>query len=473
MVGSGASADFRVTRIAIAATLVLCAPLAAGAAEQTDGTTTPAVALTNTVPGSSSPGGLPPSTPGTLSLEDCARLNKYNIRSQIVENQPSVCDRVAPALGGVRNSLADYGIGFQALMVGGLNYDILGHEEHPQLYGGQSPTFNATATAFLTYDLSRAGVPGDSQLIVGGVYYGNNYFASERYLGFATVAVNQRFLNNAVELQYGFFPLIHNFYGFILAGNVASNVYGPESNVLVSSGISEIAPTPSAQIIVRDPATHRFYNNFIISRSTSPEGLLADNNANPTGLRLTVPGARALFVDEVGYKRPASQDERSVWIRGGAVINTSQYARLIDPTSPDRENNHALYGAVTYQLTSPYGDARGWYFDAKADFAPSSVNVFSRDYSVTLYSIAPFASRPKDMASLSWSQSFFSSDERARVASFGAPSAHSTASVTLSYSFNVTHGTYLSSSLIHTWNPTFTPLRQPALFINESLVLVF
>ncbi|ABE36551.1 Carbohydrate-selective porin OprB [Paraburkholderia xenovorans LB400] len=405
---------------------------------------------------------------------DCARLDALNTRSRSAEVQMPVCQTMLSDIGGWRTWLADRGIGFQASALAGVNYDVLGHARTPQLYGGQSPTYNTSSYALFTYDLTRLGMPGDAQLTVKADWYTNSYFPSIRYSGFTAVAINQRFLNGDVELQYGYFDLSHSFYGTVLGGNPAVASFGPQSNVLYSAGISSESPTPAAQIILRDPATQHFYNNFIVSRSTSPDGQLVENRANPVGLRFSIPGDGALFVDEVGYKRDASVSSRSLWVRGGAVINTSDYPALDKTRSQTSSlHNRAFYGAATAQLTSPYSDARGLYVDAKVDYSPSDVALFAHDYSLTAFILGPFSTRRKDMVSLSWSQSFFSPEERRTLQARGADSAHSTSSLEISYALNLARGVYLISSLTRTWNPVFAPLQPPALFVNESVSVTF
>jgi porin len=403
----------------------------------------------------------------------CARYDALKTRTQTIEVQPPICDSVAPELGGARRWLADHGVGFQALTTGIFEYDILGHDAAPQRYGGQAPTTATTTQAFLTYDLSRLRVPGDAQLTIGGYWYTSSFFKQERYTGFATLAVNQRFWNGVIELQYGYFPLLHDFYGVILGGNSAAAAFGPASSVLVSSGVSQISPTPAAQLVLRDPESQHFYDTFIVSRSTSPAGLVTEEHYNPQGLRFSVPGTGAIFVDEIGYKRPALPEANSLWVRGGVVVNNSNY-KLLDKTVPKAtEHNSAVYGAVTAQLISPYSDKRGLYVDAKVDYSPKNVNVFAHDYSFTLFDLGPFAARSKDMVSLSWSESYFSADARKSETAIGVRSASTTSSLALSYAYHLVRGIYITTSLSKTWNPSFAPVLPAAIFFKEQLTLTF
>ncbi|MCY0567590.1 porin, partial [Klebsiella pneumoniae] len=76
--------------------------------------------------------------------------------------------------------------------------------------------------------------------------------------------------------------------------------------------------------IVRD-SENKFYNNFAVSRSMSPDGHLDDVEQNPSGLKWHVDGAKPILVDEFGFKQPAGESQRSLWFRAVSIYNTSHY----------------------------------------------------------------------------------------------------------------------------------------------------
>ncbi len=69
----------------------------------------------------------------------------------------------------------------------------------------------------VTYDLSRIGFSKDAQFTFSPQWATSNYHDSYPELhNIAVLAVNQPLLNGQLELQYGFYPLIRQFYGMVL-----------------------------------------------------------------------------------------------------------------------------------------------------------------------------------------------------------------------------------------------------------------
>ncbi|MDH8131670.1 porin, partial [Klebsiella pneumoniae] len=86
----------------------------------------------------------------------------------------------------------------------------------------------------VTYDLSRIGFTKDAQFTFSPQWATSNYHDSYPELhNIAVLAVNQPLLNGQLELQYGFYPLIRQFYGMVLGGNSSSAALGPTSVIPV------------------------------------------------------------------------------------------------------------------------------------------------------------------------------------------------------------------------------------------------
>jgi porin len=221
---------------------------------------------------------------------------------------------------------------------------------------------------------------------------------------------------------------------------------------------------------VRDPSL-RYYNSFAVTRSVSPEGIAQDVKDNPSGFKLSVPNAKALFIDEFGYKRAASASENSAWFRAGTLYNTSHYTEF--KTGEKSENNYGLYVAGTLQVTKPWGDARGWYLDSKVDYSPDSVNAINKAIQFTAFNVGPFASRPADMAAVGVTKSYYSKELRDVYGAYGMDTANYTLAATASYAARLTPGVYLISGLTYTHNPVFTPIHSDALLLQESLNFLF
>jgi porin len=407
-----------------------------------------------------------PSTP-----PKCSDYDRYLTRAEIAFKNVPICARISPQLGGLREALADHGFGFTATSYNGYTYDVLGHNAKPQLYNGQDPSYNASLNAYLTYDLTRLGFANDAQFTLAGQWVGANYTpANPRVTSLTEMVVNQSFFNHQLELEYGYIAGVRLFYGMALGGNASTAALGPSSVVPFQVGMSATEPTPTLNVIVRDPSLH-FYNSAAVTRSVSPGGIAQDVRDNPTGFRLKVPDAKALFIDEVGYKQAASASENSVWLRAGALYNTSHYTEF--ETGEKSDNNHSVYLAGTVQVSKPWGDARGWYLDSKLDYSPDSVNAINKAFQVTAYNIGPFASRPADMAAVGLTKSYYSKALRDVSTRYGLDSADNTLAITTSYAARLTRGIYLISGLTYTQNPVFTPVHGDALLLQESLNFLF
>lgn len=402
----------------------------------------------------------------------CKNYDQYTTRAEAVINITPPCQTVSPEMGGLRSWFADKGFGIAARStLLGLNYDVAGHNHQPQQYNGQNPSHYAQLNGILTYDLARIGFSKDSQLTIEGNLTASDY--KRGYPSQATMmffAVNQRFLDKQVEIQYGYMPTVRGYYGATLGGNTSTAALGPGSVIPFGLGMSVFSPTPAFTLITKDPSL-KFYNSITASRSASPTGFQNDLDVNPTGFRLTVPGAKMFYIDEFGYKAAASATENAKWFRVGAMYNTSSFKNF--ETGKLSDKNYGGYVAATYQVTNPNGTPRGWYIDGKFDYAPEDRNLFYKDFQATIYSIGPFSSRPVDMFAVGYSTSFFSRDLQNNVHRAGGTANPSSTGISIAYAARLARGVYLASSVTHTVNPAFTASLPVAWIVQESLNLAF
>lgn len=431
------------------------------AAESGGGTTATAPAAASTVAAAA----VPPVVP------DCVRFNQFVARVEVSIATLPVCLRVTPGMGGLRETLAEHGIGIGVSSMLGYTYDLNGNNAKVQTYNGQNPSYYQTSNLYLTYDLSRVGFSKDAQFTFSGQWTTSTYNAANPHLASMTIfAIDQPLFNKQLELIYGYIPGVRLFYGVTLGGNASTSALGPQSMVPFEVGMSASEPTPTFNAIVRDPSL-RFYDSFAVTRSTSPDGLVKDIALNPGGFSLRVQGARALLINEMGYKRAASGTDNSLWLRFGSLYNTSPYTRY--NASTPSSDNYEFYLAGTYQMTKPWGDARGLYIDAKVDWSPADRNAINRAGQVSAFYIGPFASRPFDMAAVGVTRSMYSADLRNRYAAYHIAMSKDTVAYTASYAARVIRGVYLISGLTYTVNPVFTPHHADALLLQETLSLTF
>ncbi|MES2868753.1 MAG: carbohydrate porin [Pseudomonadota bacterium] len=407
----------------------------------------------------------------TPAAPECAQYEKLQTRTEQSFKNVPICSRIKPDLWGLRKELAEHGIGFAASSYNGYTYDVLGNNAKPQVYNGQNPSYSTSIHLYLTYDLTRIGFPNDAQLTLAGNWVDATYTpANPRVKTVSVFAINQSFFNHQLELEYGFVPGVRLFYGMALGGSASTAALGPSSVVPFQVGMSASEPTPTVNVIVRDPSL-RFYNSTALTRSVSPQGIQKDIDLNPRGLRLKVPDARAMLINEAGYKQASSASTNAMWLRAGAMYNTSHYTEFLSGEKSD--NNYGVYLAETVQFTKPYGDARGWYLDSKIDYSPDSVNAINKAFQVSAFNIGPFASRPADMAAVGLTKSYYSKDLRTATTRHGLEAAPYTLAVTASYAARLIPGVYLISGLTYTKSPVFTPLHSDALLWQESLNFLF
>ena len=407
----------------------------------------------------------------TPAAPECAQYEKLLTRAEVAFKNVSICSRIKPDLWGLRKELAEHGIGITATSYNGYTYDVLGNNAKKQVYNGQNPSYNTSLNLYLTYDLTRIGFANDAQLTLAGTWADATYTpANMRVKTVSVFAINQSFFNHRVELVYGYISGVRLFYGMALGGNASTAALGPSSVVPFQVGMSATEPTPTVNVIVRDESL-RFYNSTALTRSVSPQGIQKDIDLNPSGLRLKVPEARALLINEVGYKQATSATTNAMWLRAGAMYNTSHYTEFLSGEKSD--NNYGGYVAGTVQISKPFNDARGWYLDSKLDYSPDSVNAINKAFQVSAFNIGPFASRPADMAAVGLTKSYYSEDLRKATTRYGLEAAPYTLAVTTSYAARLFPGVYLISGLTYTKNPVFTPLHSDALLLQETLNFLF
>lgn len=408
----------------------------------------------------------------SISAPTCEAYAKYVTRSKAVLRETLPCDTVSPELGGLRASLAEHGFGIYGSYSPNFRYDVLGHNQHPQLYNGQNPTWRQSESLGLTYDLTRLGFGGKAQLTMElGSEQGSFKSSNPNFLTMSTFAINQRFFDDRLEIQYGYFPLIRQFYGMVLGGNSSAAALGPISVIPVQLGLSLFSPSPAMTLQVKDESK-RWYNRLGVARSASPNRFQYDLDENPTGFKIKVDGSNPLVVNEFGYKVDSSANQHSTWFRAGLIYNTSHYTDYRKGGMTD--NNYGGYVAGTYQLTQPDSRSpRGLYGDVKFNYAPADRNLYNKDFQITAFYLGPFDSRPRDMASLGFTKSYFSKDVHNKIEESGGDAERSSTALSFSYAARVTRGVYWVNGLTYQQGPSFSPTADSALLYQTGLNFAF
>lgn len=399
-----------------------------------------------------------------MSNLKCAKYDNLNTRANADFIPLSNCDTLEPGLFGLRDELAEHGIGVQFNASQTVTYDLLQNNSGKQTYSGQDTTYVSDIFGTMTYDLSRIGFGNDSQFSMQLDYQDSNYAAvSPRIKNVDMLAINQRFFDKQLEIQYGYFPIFRSFYGLSLGTNTTSSAQGASSFVPVQIGMSSDEPTPTFMAVFRDP-TLTYYDRMAVSRSNSS----VDTTENHTGLKWDVGDAKPLYANEVGYRRMASPDSKSLWVRAGVIYNSTEATYLDDASKTSA--NYGGYVAVTAQVTQPYGDMRGLGIDVKGNLANSKVNTIKKDFGVSLFYMGPFELRPMDMVALGYQKSFYSEAAQGTALADGISN---TSSTTLSYAAHVTNGIFMITSLGYTTDPSLTVKDSDAMNFSETVNFTF
>lgn len=402
----------------------------------------------------------------------CLKYDKYNHKGSEL-TYPSNCDSIFPELGGLREFMYERGWNAQALVSNAVNYDLRHHDHGEQLYAGQKPTLTSSATLILTHDLERIGFPQGSLLTFAGSNFHTSFRGSAVREAFVSqLSVRIPLYQDRLIVQIGYYGLADQFYGSSIGNNIAASTLGPGSALLFQLGAQGFKPAPAFDVRFYSE-DKRYYGHFGIARSISPGDPFGDSDKNRSGLVFETKDAKTVMINEVGYRVEAASNQKKVWLRGGVAYNASPYKRVDDykKTSP----NFGFYALGDLQLTQPSAALpyKGWYLNAYVNWARDDINLYARAVGGTLYSLAPFDTRPYDILSFSFSKSYYSRWTRLTAAMANRESAKASSVYSVAYTARLSRGTYLQSALLYTRNPTFTPKRPDALSLNLGLVLVF
>jgi porin len=405
--------------------------------------------------------------------QDCHLYDRFITRgseSPII----STCETLSPDLFGLRPEMVDRGWLLMGYYSASETYDLRGQEARPQQYNGQRPSFSGTFSSILTYDLSRLGWGKDAQMTVEVNSWRNTYANGgiNDEVAVAQLSVQQQFADGRVRVQYGYYGMLGQFYGLFLGTSTASSALGPNSIIPNLVGMSTYKPAPGVDVRVYSKSG-RFYNHFGVSRSQSPDGFLADSKANGSGLKWSVDGAKPIYVNEIGYRVAPSADSRMTWIRQGVIYNRSRYFDY--RAQADQSINRGFYLVGDHQFWQPDKGTpyRGWYFNLKTNYTPPERSVYTADYAATLYSLAPFASRPGDMFSLGYTYNKISKDAQRYMIDRGYDAVDYSTTASASYALRATRGIYWTNTLSYTRNPVFTSRHPDALTLQTQMTFSF
>jgi porin len=400
---------------------------------------------------------MPPSSP--YAVYDPLRWKGVNIPL------PGPADTLDQAAGGFRQSLADLGIGYFAYTNSYYENNLLPHlkpgknpngSKQAQIYVGQIPTYFSTNDAFVTYDLSRYGIP-NGQLTLGGTFLRTSWnSAGPNATVLSQATYYQTLFNNRIELKIGYLANSFEFFGTHVGGSLAGGLFGPNAGLSVEQGLnSVIYPTPGINVTIN--LTPQFYTKFGVERAISPDGVTVEANENPSGVRFAVPNAGPLFINETGYRTMAAPGRLSTWIRADITYNNSWYKNYQAPGHRGNQNYGFFMAAdrEVLQFDRPNNNGtQGIYAGFSVEYVPPALNKFSQYYEARLYSFGLIPSRPRDQTSIVITDNVFShilvNEDRAA----GLLTNHNSLAVTTSYSARVWHGVNLNLGFSYVNHPS-------------------
>jgi porin len=384
---------------------------------------------------------------------------------------PSPLDSIIGDMGGWRSALADRDIGFEMRSASVVQSNVLeaGQPEHPQRYAGQRPTLSAALNATATFGLDSIGLE-NGLLSVGATAVLTSWDVNPQGVSFRAFYFYNSWLDKAVELKFGYIGNAYEYIGLFVGGSPVLTS-GFSSVIPFQVGLSsDPAVTPAVNLTLRSKTG--IYTRVGIQRSLSPRGLTYEMQTHGAGLNFTNAGAHALFIGELGLRRPSSASSRSLWLRAGGLYNKSNYPRF-DGRGDDVNGCAFIAGDVQALQVSPNASYRGVFLGAAAFWAPPIVNVFTQNYELRAYSVGLFDARTSDSIAVKVNYSKFSDDARRALAPTNLGTHPDQLQVQGSYSLHVLPGIYVIGAASWITNPSFLGEFNDAVVMTGTLYTIF
>ena len=380
---------------------------------------------------------------------------------------PGPANTVDQGLFGIRQTLADAGIGYIGISNSSFEDNIIRHglpapavgNRQNQAYNGQLPTYVTYDYLWLTYDLSRYGIP-NGQFVLGSNIIRTNWNPlGPNLVGLCTLSYYQTLFRKAVEFKIGYLANNLEFLQTLVGGNIAGGVFGPNAAIITELGQNTSShTTPGVNVTIHLP--EHVYTKLGLQRALSPGGTVVEHDQNRYAVDFTVPKAGLNLIDEVGYKVDPSPGLLNTWIRAAGSYSSSIYSNYARPAGSglQSDKNYGLFLLVDQQVwqSNPHvGTAnQGVYLGFSAEYAPPSLNEFSQYYELRAYGFGLIPTRPADQISLVLADNIFS-HYLVRSAVRDGNLAHRTSiATTLSYSLRVFRGAYVNLGISIVNHPT-------------------
>ena len=409
-----------------------------------------------------------PITPPNPSTNPYATADELKIRGYNIPF-PYAVDTLDQGANGLRNALAEEGIGYTGISSTTFTDNVLRHglpagdaisstSRDNQLYSGQLPTYTNQETLYMTYDLRKYGIP-DGQILVAGQLTSTNWNpGGPDGFNLASATYYQTMFNKTVEIKIGALNNALEFLGPNVGNSLANGIFGPNASIAVENGLDAGSFTTYG-VNLRYNFPDKIYNKLDVSRAISPDGTVAEKLANPTGASFTVRNAGVLVLDEMGWKVDANASQKFTWIRAAGDYSSSNY-NILDKAGHRGSPNYGLYFLADHQIlqTALHPNTRtgfqGIYAGVSVEFAPEYFDRFSQYYEGRVYGFGLIPGRPRDLASVVVTHSVFSEVAVQQAEKAGLLAHHDVSSLTGSYGLRVLPGLNFNFAAQFTDHPT-------------------
>jgi len=408
------------------------------------------------------------------SLAELAKL--YNLKG-INFHWPTAADSIFKNFGNIRSTLAKHGFGvvLTSLPTAAVNMlDAARHGPGPligrgqssdQQYWGQRLSAGNSSEVFLLYDLSRWGIP-NGQLGIGSVIANSSWKPNyPSQLGLRGLFWYQTLFDKTLEIKLGYALGTWEWVGFVVGGSL-TNPLGTAASIPAQMGM---AAGPAAQPAARVKwnITDAIYNQVGVLRSLPINGPtrnpVIDNQIyNPSNTNLSVPNGKLLFMNELGYRTPPRPGSHEMWVRGGLMLNASDfYNYRTGGTSSNIIAGYLLADAQLLQFRpAPASAYQGLYFGGTGMWGSPEALSLPEYYEARLYIKAPFKSRPRDIFSVVYRYSsvnqHIQNAVNASAPETGVYANTTSQSYLVAYTVNVVDGIYPQIGLQYAKNPSTT-----------------
>ena len=406
------------------------------------------------------------------AVPTCVYYDRFLTRGGENPSQ-STCDTVFPEFGGLRKTLSESGWGIQVITAQFFTYDILGLNRGTNSYNGEQPSYIGTVFPIFTYDLARWGLNEKSQITIEpSLMYTSFDGNGPSYVNLAQLSAFLPFWDDRLTVQAGYYAMGDQFYGGAIGNSFGGSALSTTSSLMFQLGVKGFRTKPGIDVRLYSE-DKRWYNHIGVTRANSPEGPFEDFYDDRIGFKFTSPGAKPVWLDEVGYRVDSAPGQKKFWLRAGAIYNTSNYYVL--DGSGDTEHNYGFYAVGDFQLTQPNPELayQGWGIQAKVGIGDDKLNAISKEFGATLYKLGTFESRPADVFAIGYMKSYYS-DTLVNASRAGGLDPETEVNVySTSYTARLGNGAYLQTGLTYTDHPTFVPKRDGVLNLTLGLLTIF